>query len=163
MILLYAAGNDVLFPLTKRPDYLGTHGGQISLPGGKAEAGETLIETALRETEEEIGIKPESIEVLGTLSDFFVIPSNFMVTPVVGILHDEPVFTPDPKEVVRVFKGSVNQTIRKRSHSHQRDSGRQIISHARTTLRNRARSSVGRYRHDSERIQNNPKRAELNA
>ena len=111
MILLYPDGNDVLFPLTKRPDYLGTHGGQISLPGGKAEAGETLIETALRETEEEIGIKPDSIEVLGTLSDFFVIPSNFMVTPVVGMLHNEPVFKPDPKEVVRVLKGSVNQLL----------------------------------------------------
>lgn len=111
MILLYPDGNDVLFPLTKRPDYLGTHGGQISLPGGKAEAGETLIETALRETEEEIGIKPESIEVLGTLSNFFVIPSNFMVTPVVGMLQGEPLFKPDPKEVVRVLKGSVNQLL----------------------------------------------------
>ncbi|MBX2894004.1 MAG: CoA pyrophosphatase [Cyclobacteriaceae bacterium] len=111
MILLYADGNDVLFPLTKRPDYLGTHGGQISLPGGKAEPGETEIETALRETEEEIGIKPESVEVLGTLSDFFVVPSNFMVKPVVGLLHAIPHFTPDPKEVVKVLKGSVNELM----------------------------------------------------
>lgn len=112
MILLYPDGNDVLFPLTKRPDYLGTHGGQISLPGGKAETGETLIETALRETEEEIGIDSKSIEILGTLSDFFVIPSNFMVTPVVGMLHTQPIFKPDPKEVVKVLKGSVNQLLK---------------------------------------------------
>ncbi|TXI70737.1 MAG: CoA pyrophosphatase [Cyclobacteriaceae bacterium] len=111
MILLYPDGNDVLFPLTKRPDYLGTHVGQISLPGGKAETGETLIETALRETEEEIGIDSKSIEILGTLSDFFVIPSNFMVTPVVGMLHTQPIFKPDPKEVVKVLKGSVNQLL----------------------------------------------------
>lgn len=111
MILLYENGNDVLFPLTKRPDYLGTHGGQISLPGGKAESGETLIETALRETEEEIGIKPHEIEVLGTLSNFFVIPSNFIVTPVVGIMRTPPVFTPDPKEVEKVLHGSVNRLV----------------------------------------------------
>ncbi|MCW5911215.1 MAG: CoA pyrophosphatase [Cyclobacteriaceae bacterium] len=111
MILLHPYGNDILFPLTKRPDYLGTHGGQISLPGGKAEAGETAIDTALRETEEEIGIHPKEIEVLGTLSRFFVIPSNFMVTPVVGLLNDIPHYTPDPKEVVRVLEGSVSQLI----------------------------------------------------
>lgn len=111
MILLYADGDDVFFPLTKRPEYLGTHGGQISLPGGKAEAGETLIETALRETEEEIGVKPQTVEVLGTLSDFFVIPSNFLVKPVVGLLHAAPQFTPNPKEVAKVLKGSVNQLL----------------------------------------------------
>jgi 8-oxo-dGTP pyrophosphatase MutT (NUDIX family) len=111
MILLYGNGNDVFFPLTKRPDYLGTHGGQISLPGGKAEAGETSIDTALRETEEEIGIKPETIEVLGNLSDFFVIPSNFIVTPVIGVLKTTPFFTPDPKEVEKVLQGSVNKLV----------------------------------------------------
>lgn len=111
MILLYGENNDVWFPLTKRPDYLGTHGGQISLPGGKAESGETSIETALRETEEEIGVKADEIEVLGTLSDFFVIPSNFIVTPVVALLKSEPIFHPDPKEVVKVLKGSVTRLL----------------------------------------------------
>ena len=111
MILLYGEDNDVWFPLTKRPDYLGTHGGQISLPGGKAELGETSIETALRETEEEIGVKSDTIEVLGVLSDFFVIPSNFIVTPVIGLLKTPPLFTPDPKEVVRVLQCSVNELV----------------------------------------------------
>lgn len=111
MILLYPNGNDVLFPLTKRPDYLGTHGGQISLPGGKAEPGETAVETALRETEEEIGIKSNAIEIVGTLSDFFVIPSNFLVTPVVALMHAQPVFSPDPKEVVKVLHGSVSKLL----------------------------------------------------
>lgn len=111
LILLYEENGHVYFPLTKRPDYLGTHGGQVSLPGGKAEAGETLVETALREAEEEIGIQRGDVEVLGLLSPFFVIPSNFMVTPVVGRLNSSPVFTPDPKEVVRILVGSLEDLI----------------------------------------------------
>lgn len=112
IILLYERDGLHYFPLTKRPDYLGTHGGQISLPGGKAEPGESLIDTALREAEEEIGIPQQDIEVIGTLSNFFVIPSNFLVTPVVGKLKKPPVFQPDPKEVERVLEGSVEELVR---------------------------------------------------
>jgi 8-oxo-dGTP pyrophosphatase MutT (NUDIX family) len=112
VILLYEEEGVLKFPLTKRPDYLGTHGGQISLPGGKAEQGETQIETALREAEEEIGIPRNAIEVIGTLSEFFVIPSNFMVTPVVGYLKQAYQFIPDPKEVVKILHGSIDELIK---------------------------------------------------
>lgn len=112
LILLYEENDQVLFPLTKRPEYVGTHGGQISLPGGKAEPGESIIDTALREAEEEIGIPRHAIEVIGTLSEFFVIPSNFMVTPVVAVIPGKPVFKPDPKEVVRILSGSINELIK---------------------------------------------------
>jgi len=112
MILLYEEDGKIFFPLTKRPDYLGTHGGQISLPGGKAEPGETIFETALREAEEEIGIHASNIEIIGTLSEFFVIPSNFMVTPVVGFLRDRADFIPDPKEVVKILHGSLDELIK---------------------------------------------------
>lgn len=112
LILLFEEGGRVLFPLTKRPDYMGTHGGQISLPGGKAEPGESIIDTALREAEEEIGVVANQIEILGTLSEFFVIPSNFIVTPVVGYLKGTPQFYPDPKEVVKILRGSLNELVR---------------------------------------------------
>ena len=112
LILLYEEDGVIKFPLTKRPDYLGTHGGQISLPGGKAEPNEDIITTALREAEEEIGIARSSINVIGQLSEFFVIPSNFMVTPVVGYLKERPQFNPDPMEVVRVIEGTIDQLIR---------------------------------------------------
>ncbi len=111
MILLYEVGGTIKFPLTKRPDYLGTHGGQISLPGGKSEPGESMIDTALRETEEEIGVVRSSIEVIGTLSEFFVIPSNFMVTPVVGYMKAGGKFNPDPKEVEKIIHGSLSELI----------------------------------------------------
>lgn len=112
LILLYPVGNKIMFPLTKRPEYTGTHSGQISLPGGKAEEGETHIETALREAKEEIGIDPAHAEVIGTLSPFFVIPSNFMVTPVVATMNERPSFAGDPVEVVRIVEGSLTDLVR---------------------------------------------------
>jgi len=112
LILLYPDASEIKFPLMKRPEYLGAHSGQVSLPGGKAEAGETAIETALREGEEEIGVSASNIEIIGTLSEFFVIPSNFLVTPVVGIQRSKPIFSPDPIEVVRILQGSVGGLVR---------------------------------------------------
>lgn len=112
LILLYEADGIVHFPLIKRPQYLGAHSGQISLPGGKAEPNETPIETALREGEEEIGISAREVRVLGTLSEFFVIPSNFMVTPVIGVLNQEPAFKADEHEVERILHGSLPELLK---------------------------------------------------
>lgn len=112
LILLYEEAGKIKFPLIKRPQYLGAHSGQVSLPGGKAEAGETIIETALREGEEEIGIQASDIHVLGTLSEFFVMPSNFMVTPVVGFVNGSPLFKADQHEVERILQGEIEDLLR---------------------------------------------------
>lgn len=112
MILLYPDGGQIKFPLTKRHEYLGAHGGQVSLPGGKAEPGETAIETALRETEEEIGVKAQQIKVVGELSQFFVMPSNFMVIPVIGFVEQRPVYQAQQSEVVRIIEGDISDLIR---------------------------------------------------
>jgi 8-oxo-dGTP pyrophosphatase MutT (NUDIX family) len=107
LIVLYPEQQSIVFPLIKRPAYLGAHSDQVSFPGGKAEPGETVIETALREAEEEIGISRDSVKILGMLSEFFVIPSNFMVTPVVGISTQAPKLIPDAIEVARILHGDV--------------------------------------------------------
>jgi 8-oxo-dGTP pyrophosphatase MutT (NUDIX family) len=112
LIMLYEEGGVIKFPLIKRPEYPGAHSGQISLPGGKAEQGESPIETALREGEEEIGIKREEVIVLGTLSQFFVIPSNFLVTPVIGYYKTIPVFVADQHEVESILVGSVEELLK---------------------------------------------------
>jgi len=112
LILLYPDSGMIRFPLTKRPEYAGAHSGQISLPGGKAEPGETHETTALREGKEEIGIRPSEVRILGQLSEFFVIPSNFLIKPVVGFLPARPSFTPDPVEVERILEGSVEDLLR---------------------------------------------------
>ena len=111
LIVLYPDDNKILFPLIKRPDYDGMHSGQISFPGGKAEQGEDIITTALREGQEEIGINQQSVKVIGKLSDFFVIPSNFMVTPIVGYATSKPLLTPDPIEVARILHGDVESLL----------------------------------------------------
>ena len=112
LILLYEEGGVVKFPLIKRPNYAGTHGNQVSLPGGKTEPGEDSIQTALRETHEEIGIPGNEVEVLGRLSEFHVIPSNYMITPVVGTIKHVPHFVPDPYEVSKILNGSILELIR---------------------------------------------------
>jgi len=112
LIMLYEEEGLIKFPLIKRPEYPGAHSGQISLPGGKAEEGESPIETALREGEEEIGIKREEVIVLGTLSQFFVIPSNFMVTPVIGYHKTIPSFMADQHEVDRILVGRMDDLLK---------------------------------------------------
>lgn len=103
LILLYEEKGLIKFPLIKRPRYAGAHSGQVSLPGGKAEPGEDIFQTALREGEEEIGVKQKDIRIIGKLSEFNVIPSNFLVTPVVATIDYVPEFIPDQFEVEKVI------------------------------------------------------------
>ena len=112
LILLYEENGEIKFPLIKRPEYPGAHGGQISLPGGKTEPGEDAIQTALRETHEEIGVSSHNVSVLGRLSEFHVIPSNFMITPVVASIPYKPDFIPDAYEVAKILNGKISDLIK---------------------------------------------------
>jgi 8-oxo-dGTP pyrophosphatase MutT (NUDIX family) len=111
LILLYPDEGAVKFPLTKRAEYNGAHSGQVSFPGGKSEGSETRTDTALREGEEEIGISRSNITVIGKLTEFFVIPSNFIITPIVAYQSSKPVFRPDPFEVVRVLEARIDDIL----------------------------------------------------
>lgn len=104
MILLYPDKGGVHIPLMKRPEYDGAHSGQVSFPGGKLEDVDTdLVDTALRETHEEIGVPKDNVEVLGSLSELFIIASNFKVLPTIGVVRNKPNFIPDPIEVADVL------------------------------------------------------------
>ena len=92
------------FALTRRPEYPGVHGGQISLPGGRREKGETLEETALRETNEEIGVLPDNIEIIGQLSPLYIPPSNFCISPFVAFCPTHPTFKLDVVEVAELIE-----------------------------------------------------------
>lgn len=108
MALFYPAGNSIRLIFIQRPHYNGVHSGQIAFPGGRFEETDlNLMETALRETYEEIGISPEQIHVMGKLTNLYIPPSNFLVHPYLGFLTNEPVFVPDPKEVREVFSLNV--------------------------------------------------------
>ncbi|MCB1138497.1 MAG: CoA pyrophosphatase [Leptospiraceae bacterium] len=91
------------FPLIQRPGNQGPHSGQISLPGGRREAGESLEETALRETEEEIGLPMDKIRVLGSLTPLYIPVSGFAVYPYVGWVSDKVAFRRDPLEVEEIL------------------------------------------------------------
>lgn len=111
LILLYKDEGKIKFPLIKRPEYPGAHSGQISLPGGKAEPGENYIQTALREGEEEIGIHSAQLNVVGRLSEFFVIPSNYLIVPVVAYTTTKPKFIPQESEVVKILEGNIDELL----------------------------------------------------
>lgn len=111
MILLYTFRDAVYLVLIKRNEYDGHHSGQVSFPGGAFEPGDhTIIQTALRETREELGID-EEIEILGTLTRLHIPVSNFLVHPVVGWAHSRPRFQPDRSEVQYLIETKVGALL----------------------------------------------------
>ncbi|MBQ15394.1 MAG: CoA pyrophosphatase [Gammaproteobacteria bacterium] len=103
--------------LTVRSENLKSHAGQISLPGGTREDHDSDdIETALRESEEEIGLKPEDVEVLGQLGEIAV-PSGFCVTPIIGLVDSGLSLTPCPIEVAAIFQVPLELLLNPASYS----------------------------------------------
>lgn len=104
LVPVYPHRGELYTSLMLRPKYHGVHSGQISFPGGKQEGNESIRETALRESNEELGIIPERVEILGTLSQVFIPPSKFLVTPYIGVLRERPEFVPHAREVEKVLE-----------------------------------------------------------
>ena len=110
LILLYADGGDIWMPLIQRPIYQGVHSGQMALPGGKVEQTDLdIIDTALRETHEEIGVKVLRSAVLGKLSDIYIPPSNMTVTPVIATTLTRPKYTREVSEVAKILDIALSQ------------------------------------------------------
>ncbi len=84
--------NETCFLLTLRANYKGAHASQISFPGGKKKLNESLQDAALRETQEEVGINSKNIKLIKSLNKTYIPPSNFLVTPYIGILKKTPLF-----------------------------------------------------------------------
>lgn len=106
LMLLYPDNNSRLnFCLIKRTTYDGKHSGQISFPGGKKEEGDRdFWATALRESQEEVGVNPDDIQLLTTLSSTYIPPSNFYVYPFLAYTHQRPEFVPEKGEVDHVIE-----------------------------------------------------------
>jgi 8-oxo-dGTP pyrophosphatase MutT (NUDIX family) len=98
---------------TKRARELSRHAGEISFPGGlrHPEDGD-LLETALRESEEELGLRRDDVEVLGALDPFLTYTTGFWVVPYVGWLERDPRFSPSPAEIEEVLEVQVAELAR---------------------------------------------------
>lgn len=100
LILLVPEDGRLHLPLLLRESHQrDVHSGQIALPGGGSDPGEDAVATALREAQEELGIEPQSVEVIGALSSQWIPVSGYVVTPVVGVSARRPTLRPDPSEV----------------------------------------------------------------
>lgn len=104
VLMLFGPGTDgPVVVLTERSEMLRSHASQVSFPGGKLDPGETTVQAALRETWEEVGVDPASVEVLGSFPDLWLTPSRNAVTPVLGWCRDlGPLRVVDRGEVARV-------------------------------------------------------------
>ncbi len=101
--------------LTQRPQTMPSHAGQIAFPGGKREEGESALQAALRETEEEVGLAAADISVLGRLPSFNA-TGEYRVTPFVGIISSEALIIPDAREVDDVFETPLAFVMNAQNH-----------------------------------------------
>ncbi|MCG8587347.1 MAG: CoA pyrophosphatase [Pirellulales bacterium] len=125
MLLLYPHDGEWHLPLTLRPETLSDHPGQISLPGGSVEDGETTYAAAVRELHEELDVDPSVVEPIGSLSPLYVFASNFLVTPWLAAAKCRPEFVENPHEVAEVLEVPLSQLMDVRSygsHAYQRGS-----------------------------------------
>src|ERR687896_381210 len=112
LVPIIVGGEDARVVYTVRKDHLADHAGQISFPGGSIEARDgSLLETALREAEEEIDLSPELVEVVGELEEMYIPPSNFRVSPFVGLLPPEAELVLHPDEVEAIFTVSLDELM----------------------------------------------------
>ncbi len=114
LILLYPTEHSqILFPLTLRQQHLGIHSNQISLPGGKKEQRDpNLLQTALREAYEEIGVNPDQIKIIGKMTPLFIPPSKFMVHPYIGYLPRKPHLKHQQSEVAEIYEADPFRLLR---------------------------------------------------
>jgi 8-oxo-dGTP pyrophosphatase MutT (NUDIX family) len=104
LLPLYEEAGDARLILTKRPETMPSHRGEIAFPGGKREPDDASLQAAaLREAREEVGLPPESVEVVAELDSLGTVASQFTIAPFVGLLASPPLLVPDPIEVVTAF------------------------------------------------------------
>jgi 8-oxo-dGTP pyrophosphatase MutT (NUDIX family) len=107
LLLLYPHDETLHLALTVRGSGLRNHTGQVSLPGGRVEQGETIEAAALREAQEEIGVDPKSVELLGRLTPLHIPVSGFLLHPVVGFTSMRPAFQRAEWEVARIIEAPI--------------------------------------------------------
>ncbi|HEV3363055.1 MAG TPA: CoA pyrophosphatase [Acidimicrobiia bacterium] len=113
LVPLFESDGETRVVLTRRPDTMPSHRGDVAFPGGKVHPGidATLRDAALREAEEEIGLPRSAVEVVAELDTISTVTSRFLVAPFVGVLAAPPELRPDPREVERVFDVALSELM----------------------------------------------------
>ena len=115
LILIFPKNNEWNFFLTKRANNLQYHKGQISLPGGTKQKYESIKETALRETEEEIGVNKLDVKLIGSLTPYKVPVTPFIISPFIGWTKTKPYTYPNIHEVQKIITVSIESLINKKN------------------------------------------------
>lgn len=103
--------------LILRKTYEGVHSNQVGFPGGKEEEGDKdILQTALRETKEEVGVPPQEVEILRELSEVYIPPSNFLVRPFIGIYSNPKPFVAQESEVETLVEVYLRDFLDKSNH-----------------------------------------------
>lgn len=130
LALIFPVGGEPHLLLTVRGSTMRQHTGQVALPGGRLEPGESPADGALREAEEEVGIRPASVQIVGLLTPLHVPVSRFLVHPIVGVADGELTFRVAETEVARVLEVPLDALLER---SNLRTETRTIVHEGRTT------------------------------
>jgi 8-oxo-dGTP pyrophosphatase MutT (NUDIX family) len=118
LVALFERDGEARVILTKRPETMPSHQGEIAFPGGKhdPDVDVTLVATALREAQEEVALEPDRVEVVGELDTLSTVASQFVITPYVGILETPQLLVPHAREVVSVFDVALSELFDPQTH-----------------------------------------------
>lgn len=105
--------------LTRRADHLKNHRGEVSFPGGRVEESESLIEAALREAEEEIGLPAKLVRVIGQLDPHATFVSNSLIVPIVAIVDESANFVANESEVSRILTVPLSELVQENSYDNE--------------------------------------------
>src|SRR5437763_608879 len=118
VLLLIVERDEPSVLFTSRTEHLPSHAGQICFPGGRYHADDkTLIQTALREMEEEIGLPPDAVEIAGFLDSYETLNTGFAILPVVGFVRNDLILSVNAQEVAEVFEAPLAYLIDPHNHA----------------------------------------------
>jgi 8-oxo-dGTP pyrophosphatase MutT (NUDIX family) len=111
LVTLFEESSQARIVFIRRSDRVGTHRGDVAFPGGVLDLGETPVAAALREAYEEVGIRPDEVEVIGRLPEFAATGSGFHITPVVAVAGNRPHYVANHAEIDAVFDSSLVEIL----------------------------------------------------